>query len=150
MKPEKAWKHFLLAFVIALVGYITFYSFIEHHCVRRGPWQITFASDAAGVPVFLINQPGLGVSNVVIAFQNIKSSSSRPLTLSYSQPQATPFTLPFGQCVFMDLTSLPGTLVFEMFGHEIQLLPRVLTIDQREYPWASNTNIVLFRRKSAP
>jgi hypothetical protein len=38
----------------------------------------------------------------------------------------------------MDATSLPGTVAFELFGHEIQLLPRVLTIDNQERPWRSN------------
>jgi hypothetical protein len=43
----------------------------------------------------------------------------------------------------MDTTFLPGTLVFELFGHEIQLLPRVLTIDKKEQPWRSNETIAL-------
>jgi len=34
-------------------------------------------------------------------------------------------------------------VVFKMFGHEIQLLPRTLTIDKLEQPWFSNTNIAL-------
>jgi hypothetical protein len=52
-----------------------------------------------------------------------------------------PFDVPFGKCVFMDTTFLPGTLAFELFGHEIQLIPRVLTIDKQEQPWRSNVII---------
>jgi hypothetical protein len=51
--------------------------------------------------------------------------------------------VPFGQCVFQDAQTLPGTVVFELFGHEIQLLPRVLTIDRVEHPWHSGETITL-------
>jgi len=43
----------------------------------------------------------------------------------------------------MDTTFQPGTVVFTNFGHEIQLLPRVLTIDKVERPWQSGTTIDL-------
>ena len=45
------------------------------------------------------------------------------------------YEVPFGRGVFLDLTSLPGTATFELFGYEIQLLPRGLIIDRQEYPW---------------
>jgi hypothetical protein len=38
----------------------------------------------------------------------------------------------------MDTTFLPGTLAFNLLGHQIQLIPRVLTIDGKEMPWGSN------------
>jgi hypothetical protein len=41
----------------------------------------------------------------------------------------------------MDTTFLPGTIVFDLFGHEIQLIPRVLRIDGKEIPWQSNATI---------
>jgi len=37
----------------------------------------------------------------------------------------------------MDTTFLPGTVAFQLFGHEIELLPRVLIIDHEEHPWHS-------------
>ena len=37
----------------------------------------------------------------------------------------------------MDTTFLPGTLTFQFFGHEIELLPRVLVLDRQEHPWRS-------------
>jgi hypothetical protein len=43
----------------------------------------------------------------------------------------------------MDTTFLPGTIVFEMFGHEVQLIPRVLTIDKQEQPWRVDEEIAL-------
>jgi hypothetical protein len=46
----------------------------------------------------------------------------------------------------MDSTFLPGTLTFQFFGHEIELLPRVLIIDHREYPWTGEPVVSLARR----
>jgi hypothetical protein len=66
----------------------------------------------------------------------------------FDQPQPVPFEVPFGQVIFEDTTFQPGTIVFKMFGHEIQLLPRVLTIDKLEYPWQSEKTVSL--NKSNP
>jgi hypothetical protein len=60
-------------------------------------------------------------------------------------PQPVPYEIPFGKCVFMDTTFLPGTMVFDLFGHEIQLIPRVLTIDKTEIPWRSDANLTVPR-----
>jgi hypothetical protein len=37
----------------------------------------------------------------------------------------------------MDTTFLPGTLTLQVFGHEIELLPRVLVVDLKEHSWHS-------------
>jgi hypothetical protein len=51
--------------------------------------------------------------------------------------------VPFGKCVFLDTTFLPGTVVLDLFGHEVQLLPRVLTIDHVEHAWHSGGRFVV-------
>ncbi len=43
----------------------------------------------------------------------------------------------------MDTTFLPGTVTFELFGHEIELLPRALIIDRQEHAWQPNAAINL-------
>src|SRR5258707_5489293 len=60
-------------------------------------------------------------------------------TLIFRQPRQVPYGVPFGKCIFMDMTFLPGTLTFQCFGHEIELLPRVLMIDHEEHQWSSGT-----------
>ena len=45
---------------------------------------------------------------------------------------------PFGEIVFQDLTFLPGTVTFNFFGHEVELLPRVLIVDKQERDWKSS------------
>jgi len=66
-----------------------------------------------------------------------------PITLIFREPRPVPYSVPFGKCVFMDTTFLPGTVTFQLFGHEIELLPRVLIIDHAEHPWLSHSTLSL-------
>ena len=191
MKPEGPAKHFLLAFLLALAGYIACYQVIEHRRTRNGPWQVTFAAGAQGVPAIVINQPKLGITNVQIRFAelpphepaletdgplstprgermpkageqvarglkarflsgNSLPATNSPVTLVFSQPKPVPYEVPFGNCVFMDTTFLPGTITFQFFGHEIELLPRVLVIDRQEHPWRRDAVVALPRGQPAP
>jgi len=45
----------------------------------------------------------------------------------------------------MDTTFLPGTITFELFGHEIELLPHALIIHREEHRWQPNATIALPR-----
>ena len=141
MKFPGPLKHLVFAFVIALVLYVSFYRAIEHRRTRNGPWQVAF-TNALGAPALVINEPKLAISNVTIRFPGRPPSSSNSFIV-FDPPQPVPFDVPFGQCIFMDTTFQPGTVVFTIFGHEIQLLPRVLTIDKVEQPWQSGTTIDL-------
>lgn len=71
-------------------------------------------------------------------------------TLLFAKPQPVPYDVPFGKCVFMDATFLPGTITFELFGHEIELLPRALIIDRQEHRWQPNATIPLPHAPSTP
>ena len=172
MKAKGAAKHFILAFVLALAGYILFYLAIEHQRTRKGPWQVTFTQSPAGAPTLLIVQPRLNITNVQITFPgepfSITNASgalayddarvdaavtNHPLpriTLLFAQPRPVPYAVPFGTCVFMDGTFLPGTLTFDLFGHEIELLPRALIIDRQDHPWQSGATLTLAHAPAAP
>ncbi len=165
-------KHFILAFLLALAGYIFFYLTIEHRRTAKGPWQVTFTQSAAGEPAIIIAQPRLSITNVQIIFPGetlpITNAASAlafdhahppaPVTnhpspgtpLLFAQPRPVPYEVPFGKCVFMDTTFLPGTITFELFGHEIELLPRTLIIDREEHQWRPEATIPLPRRPPAP
>ena len=145
MKSDNLPRNAVFVFALALVAYIVAYSGLEARRTRQGPWQITFTNDAAGAPVLLINQPALAITNVQIGFPGapLPPPTNAVTALALVEPLPVPFAVPFGQCVFMDATSLPGTLAFELFGHEIQLLPRVLTIDKVEQPWRSGALLTL-------
>ena len=151
MKLERPAKHFILAFVLALAGYIVFYQTIEHRRTRNGPWRVTFAAGGNQPPTVVIDQPRLAITNVQIQFDGeTLPSMNSPVTVVFREPKPVPYELPFGQCVFMDTTFLPGTLTLQLFGHEIELLPRVLVVDRQEHPWHQTTTITLLRGQSAP
>jgi hypothetical protein len=142
MKSDNLLRHLAIPFGIAVLVYVVFYAGIEHRRTRKGPWQVTFTNDASGAPTLIINEPSLAISNVQITFPAVKNQAETT-SLSFSQPREVPYDVPFGKCVFMDTTFLPGTIVFELFGHEIQLIPRVLTIDKKEMPWQSDKTIAV-------
>ncbi len=135
MKADRGWTPFLAAFALALILYAGVYSGIEYLRTRKGPWEITFGQ-FGNDPGLTIRQTRLGISNVCITFPGQRTLPTNE-TVIFAQPRPVPYDVPMGKCVFMDTTFLPGTVTLQIFGHEIELLPRVLTIDQREYPWKS-------------
>lgn len=146
MKSDNLLRHLVVPLAIAVVVYVIFYTAIEHRRTRKGPWEVIFTNDVSGAPALIINQPKLAITNVQIAFPGeTNPAAGRGAAFAFSQPREVPYDVPFGKCVFMDTTFLPGTIVFDLFGHEIQLIPRVLTVDKQEIPWRSNTTIPIAR-----
>jgi hypothetical protein len=157
MKLQGLAKHFILAFLLALAGYVAFYQTIEHRRTRNGPWQVTFTRNTAGAPAIVIAQSRLAITNVQICFpgESLPVTLDLPeteqrLSLLFAQPRPVPYDVPFGQCVFMDTTFLPGTVTLDLFGHEIELLPRALIIDRQDHPWQPDATIALPRAPAAP
>ena len=141
MKSGVPFKRILLAFVAAVVVYAAIFYLIEHQRTRRGPWRVAFASAGGGShPVLIINEPSLNISDLKITFP-ARSAPATNAIMIFDQPRDVPFDVPFGQCIFQDLISQPGTVTFKLFDHEIELLPRVLRIDRKEHVWQSGTNI---------
>ena len=137
-------KHFVLAFLLAVICYALFYSNIEHRRTRKGPWQVAFTNDGVGNPALVINEPKLAITNAQVIFTNQRLPASfSAITITFRQPKPVPFDVPFGKCVFMDTTFLPGTVSLELFSHQVELLPRVLVIDRQEHPWLSDSAITL-------
>ena len=128
-----------VVFLAALALYIALYKLIEHQRIRKGPWQISFTNGADGLGLIFINQPALHISNFPIRLLASIPTNTPPQILSPREPRRVPFQLPAGQCVFMDTTILPGTVVMQLGGHEVQLMPRVLVVDGREFPWSSGS-----------
>jgi hypothetical protein len=140
MKRIGLLKHLLTAFIIAAGLYLACYKWIEQRRTRKGAWEVRFAIESE-IPAIIIDQPGLQISNVRIFFPDRDMVTNFSASMTFAQPRQWPFPVPFGKVVFMDTTFLPGTVTFELFGHEVQLLPRALSIDRKEIPWQSHTNI---------
>ena len=138
VKKDNPAKHFIAAFLIAVVIYAVAYGWIEHRRNRKGPWEVTFSTGFHNAPILGISQPALGITNFQIMFSDEKVATNQAAgeKMVFNQPRLVPFEVPFGKCIFMDLTFLPGTVTFSnVFGHQIELLPRVLIIDYKEYSW---------------
>jgi len=145
MKSDRAMKHFILAFLLAVGFYALLYNQIENRRTRKGPWRVTFTNSSQGAPTLIINHSKLAINNVHITFPDEPAppTNSPPTTLVFDQPKPVPYDLPFGKCIFIDTTFLPGTVTFQLFEHEVELLPRVLIIDRQERPWLSDSTIIL-------
>jgi hypothetical protein len=138
MQSENVFKHIAIAFVIAVVLYIVSFGWIEHRRTFRGPWEITFTSDAAGQPSLAIAQSTLGISER-ITFTGHKIAATNLAQVERFEVAVS--NLPFGEMIFQDPTFLPGTVTMRQFGHEIELLPRTLIVDSNEVPWRAGQTV---------
>ena len=144
MKSDSLLRHVIVPFAIAVVVYIVFYTLIEHRRTKNGPWRVTFTSNASHEAALSIDQPALGITNAGVVFKDQILPANFPTkVLTFEQPKPVPYDAPFGKCIFMDTTFLPGTLVLEAFDHEVQLLPRTLLIDRKEQGWHSGTTLLI-------
>ena len=127
------------AFLLAVLVYAISFTFIQHKREDKGPWTIVFASDESGKPSLVISQPSLNIGSVRLTFlENTVPSTNT--TVVFDRPLTN---VPFGELVFQDPTFLPGEIMFNFWGHGVEVLPRVLVIDEQEVAWQSNTNIVI-------
>ena len=141
MKQPGLPRILLIASLSALAIYVVGYTWMYHRQTRLGPWEVTFTT-LTNTPAIVINQPRLGIQGVQVAFVGASVASNVFQTLRFDRPKPWPYDVPFGRCIFMDTMILPGNVTLELFGHEVQLLPRTLTLDRREFKWTGTTNIV--------
>ncbi|HVR34327.1 MAG TPA: hypothetical protein VMS21_00585 [Methylomirabilota bacterium] len=152
MKSDGLGRHLLIAGAIAAAFYLIAYNWIEYRRNVKGSWQATFATEAGGIPLLRIDQPALGITHVTLRFpdENVTLTNGSQ-TVEFSNPlPPPPLDAPVGKVVFFDTTFLPGTITFEMFGHQVELLPRVLNIDLVEHPWNSGSTIDVIGEGTAP
>lgn len=133
MRSDHLYRHLLIGFGLALAVYIGAYSCDQSIRTRKGPWRVEFGETGAGEPRVTVNQPFLGITNVQIVFEGESVTNGTGIVL-FDKPLKP---LPFGKTKFEDLTYLPGSVTFDFFGHEVELLPRVLHLNQQEVPWES-------------
>jgi hypothetical protein len=132
MRSDGLLKHLAICLAIAVVFYVVAFGWIERRRTAKGPWEADFRADAAGAPAIMISQTNLNIrETLVFPGQTVRPSNfSRTIVFGQSPPD-----LPFGELIYQDPTFLPGTVTLRLFGHQVELLPRVLTVDKKEYPW---------------
>jgi len=139
MQSSGIGRHILIALAVAVAIYATGFAFDQHLRSRRGPWQVTFTAEASGDAAIIVNQPRLNITNLKIVFVGEKMAQPAA-TVAFDAPQRP---VPVGRVKFEDLTYLPGTVTLDVYGHEIELLPRTLYINRKAHPWKSNETIKL-------
>jgi hypothetical protein len=144
-KSEGFLRHIFGAFGLALLIYVSFYSCDRHLRLNKGPWEVSFITTNRA-PALIISQAKAGISNVTV----IALSESVPQGAGVVRFDSVQKPIPFGKVKFEDLTYLPGTVVFDLSGHEVELLPRTLIINKKEIPWRSGSTILLNPSEKLP
>ncbi len=65
MRSDGLLKHLALCLLIAVVFYVAAFAWIQHRRTAKGPWEVSFRTDAAGTPSLLILQTNLNVSQTL-------------------------------------------------------------------------------------
>jgi hypothetical protein len=129
-----------LVFALILAAYFGGFYGIEHLRSRKGPWTVEFETNPGGEPIITIRQAALKLSAVKLLFHG-EMRTNHSSTVHFDRPQKP---VPFGTVLYEDLTFLPGVITFDLFGHEIELLPRVLVINKQPTAWRSEMLIELW------
>jgi len=132
-------KHAVFAFLIALVGYVFFYSCDAHLRTHKGPWIVDFQASTNGEPLLVIDQPFLKIHTQILLAG--EKATNTPGVVEFKDPQH--LQTPFGRVRFHDLTYLPGTITLDLYGHEVELLPRTLVLNTKEIAWTNGITYVL-------
>jgi hypothetical protein len=138
--------HFAAAFLLAAILYAAGFFTDQHLRTRRGPWEVTFSAQPGEHPRLTIQQPALGVTNLHLEFPGAIADAAHG-TVRFHAPEQP---VPFGHVKYEDLTYLPGVVTLELFGHEVELLPRVLYLNRQAQPWRSDTTIELHPEDRPP
>jgi hypothetical protein len=141
---DKLPKHLLIGFLIALLVYAGSFAVDQHLRNRKGPWTVRFSTNENGWAQIEVTHPKLGVEERVIFFGERPTNTG---VVSFDRPSKP---VPFGKVKFEDLTYLPGSVAFDFFGHEVELLPRTLYLNKREQPWTRGATQVLKPEEKLP
>ena len=143
---DKLPRHLAIGFILALVIYASFFSCDQRVRQRKGGWDVTFSTNSSGFPAIIINQPTLNITNVQVIFDSETPTNTLGRVV-FDKPQQP---IPFGKVKFEDLTYLPGSVAFDFFGHEVELLPRTLYLNKLEHPWKSGAQFTLQPNQKLP
>jgi hypothetical protein len=126
-------KQFVATFLVVAAAYFSVFYGIEYLRHRHGPWQATFAVGTDGEPSVTVRQPALGLEGVELRFPGEATEWAGGATnVVFGEPGVE---VPFGEVIYEDLTFLPGVVTFNLFGHLVEFMPRVLNLNHREAAW---------------
>lgn len=128
-----------LFFLVLVPCYLMIFLGVEHWRNRQGPWILTFTIEATGVPVLRVQHSLIVPSGVEIRFADEHPSGLTNGSVTLSRPLQV---LPWGERISEDLMAFPGVETLNLFGHEVELAPRVLVVNRHEIPWGSQAVVI--------
>src|SRR5262245_2585475 len=121
-------KSVALFFLLLLAAYLAVFYGIEHWRRYQGPWEVQFVTDAAGHPSVVARQPKRHLQKLELVLRGeTVVATNLSETVLFDRPRKP---VPFSKVIYEDLTSLPGVVTLDLFGHEVELLPRVLVVNR--------------------
>lgn len=147
MKTSFPWKQTIVLFAAVLLAYLAVFRGIEWARHRKGAWKVEFDANAQGQPVLRVTQDYLKVSAVLEFPDEKRPEGGGPGVVVFDRPQKP---LPYGKLLYEDLTFLPGVVTFDLFGHEVELLPRVLIVNKKETRWEAAGHVQLWGTNKPP
>ncbi len=147
MKLGRPFRILFAFFALLLALYLASFHGVEYLRYRKGPWSMRFDRTADGTPFAEIIQPRLGIAGMRLVFPGeIFTNAAETIAFALPEPSRT---VPFGRVIYEDLTFLPGVVTLDLFGHEIELVPRVLVVNRKTIPWRPGA-VVEVRREDKP
>jgi len=140
MKSGFTPKAIAFLFLAVLGLYLAVFFGIERARQHKGPWDVDFQTNAEGSPMLIVSQAKLGLSDVRIVAHG-ENASNAIGRVSFDQVKRP---VPFGKVIYEDLTFLPGVVTLDLFGHEIELLPRSLIANKKQVAWKSGVTVDLW------
>ena len=136
-----------MLFAAVLLAYLAVFSGIEYARHRKGPWKVDFMTDAEGCPYIGVFQKHLRIS-ARLAFPDERTGRTNfGQRVAFDHPKKS---VPFGKVIYEDLTFLPGVVTFDFFGHEVELLPRVLIVNKKETAWNAVVELYSTNKPAVP
>ena len=129
-----------LVFVVVAVMYFGVFAGIEHLRQRKGPWEASFGTNDTGEPMLTIAQAHRGLADVRVVLHGERPTNGTG-NVSFGRVLQP---VPYGRVLYEDLTFLPGVVTFDLFGHEIELLPRALIVNRHAVAWSNGMTIDLW------
>jgi hypothetical protein len=125
VKTSFPWKQALVLFAAVLLTYLAVFNGIEYVRHRKGPWKAHFMTDAEGHPAIKVTQQHQKVEMLLEFPDERIARTNFSEEVAFDRPKKP---VPYGKVIYEDLT-------FDLFGHEVELLPRVLIVNKRELRW---------------
>jgi hypothetical protein len=149
MKSRSAtWKSITLTFILAVIFYALAWSWMSKRQTGKGPWEVNFSTNMAGVPQLVIAQPALGFSNIIVRFEGETLAATNATgVVAFHNPR---MRTPFGRVIYDDLMFQPGSVAVDCFGHVVEMIPRALILNSVSNAWRNDAVYSLFMTNKLP